>query len=279
MVAFFACCNLSSVAGEFGLYNVVGKYVYGSAGDGGQATASQMGDPFGVWMSPLGEMYIGQEVIKVIRKVGTDGIISRFAGTTTTTVSGNGGKATSADMAVINMCGDSSNLNIYVVQFANQMVRRVSLSDNIINAFAGAGSVQGDGGPATSALLASPLFCVVDPVGDVYISQQTGFIRKVQANSGIITTVAGTSGSSAYVTGLPATSTPLPYPYQMFLDANSNLFVRSQTVYLLRKIDMAASNVVVTIAGRHWFISLEIILLIHQIYILFRSLQSGRVDG
>ena len=62
----------------------------------------------------------------------------------------------------------------------------------------GSSGASGDGGPATSARLASPVDVAIDSSGSIYISSHANHaIRKVCGATVLITTVAGTLGPSA----------------------------------------------------------------------------------
>ncbi len=83
---------------------------------------------------------------------------------------------------------------MYIADNGNNCIRKVN-SSGIISTYAGKasfgqGSYGGDGGPADSAQLSLPTGLVVDPLGNLYIAEGNGRIRKVNTQ-GIISTVAG----------------------------------------------------------------------------------------
>lgn len=84
---------------------------------------------------------------------------------------------------------------LYVADEYAHVVYRVELADQTISTFAGDGQASnldgtGDGGPATSASVPYPQGLAVDPYGNLYILQIEGQIRRVDARSGVITTVS-----------------------------------------------------------------------------------------
>src|SRR6185436_5871554 len=78
----------------------------------------------------------------------------------------------------------------------NQRIRRVDASTGIITTAAGVGAgppgFSGDNGPAKAARLSSPYAIAVDAAGNLFIADTGAHrIRRVDAATGIITTIAG----------------------------------------------------------------------------------------
>src|SRR5258706_383322 len=84
----------------------------------------------------------------------------------------------------------------------------------------------GDGGPATSATMNTPRGINVDANGNVYFSDSyNSRIRKIDATTGIITTIAGTGSVASSGDGGPATGAGVPYPVGIGIDAGGNLYI------------------------------------------------------
>ena len=109
--------------------------------------------------------------------------------------------------------------NLYIADTGNGRIREVNLHSGVITTVAGSGayyfgsfpaSTLGDGGPATAAVVAEPYGVAVDAAGNLYVADAgDGRIRKVNAATGIITTVAG-GGNNYYLgDGGPATAAGL----------------------------------------------------------------------
>ena len=116
----------------------------------------------------LGNIYIADYANSRIRKVTiSTGIISTIAGTGTVSYSGDNGAATSATLSYPYGVGLDSADNVYIADYWNNRIRKVTISTGIITTFAGTGtgSYGGDNGPATSATLYYPTGVAVDSAG------------------------------------------------------------------------------------------------------------------
>ena len=107
----------------------------------------------------------------------------------------------------------------------------------------------GDGGPAAQALLNGPFDVAFDAAGNLYFSDTFNCrIRRVDARSGVITTIAGNGDKGYSGDGGPATQAALNEPYGIALDRAGNLFVADRLNRRVRRID-AASGIIATLAG------------------------------
>ena len=220
---------------------VAGDGPQGDSGDGGQATSAQLSNPSGVAVDAAGNLYIADSGNHRIRKVAANGIITTVAGNGSYGYSGDGGRATSAQLAAPWGVAVDAAGNLYIADTNNGVIRKVAAS-GIITTVAGNGShgYSGDGGPATSAQLNSPSGVAVDAAGNLYIADYGNYrIRKVATN-GIITTVAGNyygySGD-----GGPATSAQLTFPWGLTVDATGNLYVADLSNNAIRLLKPIAS--------------------------------------
>jgi hypothetical protein len=110
------------------------------------------------------------------------------------------------------------------------------------------GSYAGDGGPATSALINLPTSVALDGAGNLYFCDWNARIRKVDARTGIITTVAGLGFRGFTGDGGQATSAQLGGPGSIALDAAGDIYFSDVNNYRIRRID-AITGIITTIAG------------------------------
>ncbi|HYT40610.1 MAG TPA: DNRLRE domain-containing protein [Acidimicrobiia bacterium] len=180
---------------------------------------------------------------------GALGDISTLAGTSAG-FSGDGGPATAAALrAPRTMAADAAG-NVYIVDTENHRVRKVD-THGIITTIAGTGSAGygGDGGPAASARLNTPHGIGSDPAGNVYVADpQNQRIRRIDAATGIITTVAGTGSAGFSGDGGPATSARLNYPKGTEIAPDGNLYIADNNNHRVRRVDLG-TGVITTVAG------------------------------
>src|SRR5438552_723994 len=164
---------------------------------------------------------------------------------------GDGGAATGASLNQPRGVALDASGNLYIADQFNHRIRKVDGGAGIITTVAGNGSYAfaGDGGAATGASLNQPRGVALDASGNLYIADQSNLrIRKVDAASGIITTVAG-NGSPAFAgDGGAATSASLNEPSGVALDASGNLYIADQFNHRIRKV-AAATGIITTVAG------------------------------
>ena len=239
-----------------GLVNFfAGNGTYGYSGDGGPAIGAELTYAYGVAKDSLGNVYIADMGNCLVRKVNTAGIISTFAGLVIGGTSprcgytGDGGAATGAELnQPYNVAVDSKN-NVYIADYGNDVVRKVTVATGIISTIAGIGGVggySGDGGPATSALLYNPAALAVDPAGNVFIGDYNNCrVREIYAATGIITTVAG-NGNCNYTGDGLAIYVGVSYPQGLAVDANDNLFIGD---YYNRVRWVSPNGILTTIGG------------------------------
>jgi sugar lactone lactonase YvrE len=125
------------------------------------------------------------------------------------------------------------------------------VADNIITTAVGTGEkgFAGDGGPAAAALLNGPFDIAFDAAGNLYFSDTfNNRIRRVDAKTGIIGTVAGNGEKGYGGDGDPATAASLNEPYGIVLDRAANLYIADRLNRRVRRVD-AASGVITTVAG------------------------------
>jgi uncharacterized protein (TIGR03437 family) len=214
----------------------------GFSGDSGPAASAQLDYPWAVAADSAGNLYIADTYNQRIRKI-ANGVISTVAGNGTPGFSGDGGPATSAELNYPSGVAVDSAGNLYIADYFNQRIRKVS--NGTITTVAGIATwgFSGDNGPATSAQLNYPNGVAVDSAGNLYIADTYNYrIRKV--SNGTIVTVAG--GGSALGDGGPATSALLSLPYGVAADIFGNLYIADAGANRIRKV---TDGTISTVAG------------------------------
>ncbi len=167
--------------------------------------------------------------------------VTTVVGTGTSGYSGDGGAATSAQIAGVLSVALDTGGNLYVPDQFNHRVRKVT-TDGTISTVAGNGTAgfKGDGDSATSAEFANPSYVVVDGSGNIYISDTSNaVVRKV--SGGKISTYAGNNGSGPGYSGDggAATNAQLFNPSGLALDSAGNLYIADTSNNLIRKVTSA----------------------------------------
>ena len=220
-----------------------------SLGDGGAATAAQLGAPRSVALDGAGNLYIADWSDHRIRKVDSSGNISTVAGTGTQGFSGDGAAATAAQLdSPWDVAVDGSG-NLYIADRNNNRIRKVNSAGNI-STVAGTGTAgfSGDGAAATAAQLQNPQGVALDGAGNLYIADRGNQrIRKVDS-AGVISTVAGNGMAGFGGDSGAATAAQLWDPSRVALDGAGNLYIVDRVNDRIRKVDSA--GVISTVAGR-----------------------------
>ena len=227
---------------------VAGTGTSGYGGDGGLATAAQIGFCTSVAVDPAGILYFTDFDHNRIRKVTSDGKISTIAGNGSFQYGGDGVAATLTGIDPFAIAFNS-NGDLFVADQYNNRIRKIAKATGLISTVAGNGTLGygGDNGPATSAMLAYPASMTIAADQSIYVADQGNFrVRKI-APDGTITAFAG-SGVSGVKDGGPASDAYLNLPDGIGLDAGGNLYIADSGNDRIRKVD--ASGNITTFAGR-----------------------------
>ena len=139
------------------------------------------------------------------------------------------------------------NAVLLATSFSQELPAQAVTPVDIITTIAGAGAR--DGGLATDALANRPRAIVFDSAGNLYFADsRNNRVRKVDAVSGIITTVAGTGEAGFSGDGGPATLARLNRPVDIAFDSTGALYIVELFNRRIRKVD-AMTGTITTVAG------------------------------
>jgi hypothetical protein len=243
VVAALSGGNTSIIAGS--LEN------FGEHGDGGQATAATLYHPGGTAVDAKGDTFIADAGDNVVREITLSGVIKRIAGTGSARGLPLAPRATLASLDYPEGVATDASGDVFIADTFDNRVVEVTPSGSI-RAVAGTGRAgySGDGHSAKLASLNTPTGVAVDAKGDVYIADSSSnVIRRVDAKTGIITTVAGDFAADQADDGLggfsgdggPATSAQLNDPQGVAVDGAGDLFIADTFNNAIREVTPAGT--------------------------------------
>jgi streptogramin lyase len=176
--------------------------------------------------------------------------ISTFAGTGVKGFSGDGGSASVAQLADPNGIARGPDGALYICDTMNHRIRKVT-RDGRISTVAGSGEkgYGGDGGPALAAKLNEPYEVRFDQAGNVcWVERLNHLIRKLDAKTGVISTLAGNGSSGFSGDEGPAIKAQLSEPHSLGFDRKSNLYIADVRNHRVRKVELT-TGIITTLVG------------------------------
>ena len=240
-----AALSIPVHASDWTISTFAGNGKQGFSGDGGQATAAQIDNPFGIVRGPDGALWICEYTGQRIRKVNADGTIHTMAGSSKKGYSGDGGPALEATFNLPHEIRFDKEGNYYIADMSNHAIRRVDAKSGVITTFAGTGTAgySGDGGPANKAQLKQPHSIQFGADGNLYICDiGNHVIRKVDMKTGAISTFAGTGKPGVTPDGAPIEGTPLKGPRSLDVDKDGNFWLATREGNQVFKLDMKSGK-------------------------------------
>jgi len=224
---------------------LAGTPVYGSTD--GTGAAARFHSPQGMGADAAGNVYVADNANQIIRKIAPGGVVTTLAGMPGTVGTADGTGSAARFNSPTGLAVDLSG-NIYVTD-NGRTIRKITPAGEVTT-LAGNASVSGSAdGTGTAAQFRSPAGIAVDAAGNLYVADQGNYtIRKV-TSAGVVTTLAGTAGTSGSVDGTGSAAL-FGNPTGVAIDPSGNVFVTDAFNRVIRKITPA--GVVTKFAGSPW---------------------------
>tara|TARA_R110001599_G_scaffold353527_1_gene593597 strand:- start:32913 stop:35567 length:2655 start_codon:yes stop_codon:yes gene_type:complete len=233
------------------VYPIAGNGKQGFNGDGLPAAKAVLNGPFGIALNPQGDIIFSDYYNNRIRVIqGATGAAVTIGGNGIAGYRGDGGPARKAMIDVpLDIAADTKG-NVYLSDWHHHVVRKLEASSGKIHTIAGTGVAGYTGeGPAAQAGLYTPLGLSFDDQDNLYIADYgNNRVRRIDAVTGVISTVAGTGQRGFSGDGELAIFARLNRPYNVYADHKGGLFVSDAGNHRVRHVDLV-SGVITTVAG------------------------------
>lgn len=169
------------------------------------------------------------------------GVLTTVVGAGKQGYAGDGGPATKALLNQPFHCEVDGRGNLYVAEAGNHCIRKVNLKTGVVTTVAGTGQMgyTGDGGPATKATFNEPYSVVVDADDNLYITDRlNAVVRKVEARTGFISTIAGTGKKGSSGDGGPGAQAQLREPNDAVLHIAHGLLIADVADWRIRRLNL-----------------------------------------
>ncbi len=232
------------------IQTVAGSGARAYGGDGGPAVDAHLGNPHDVSVDRAGRVVIADTRHGHVRRIDDKGVIHNIAGAAFQWDKGDGGPALSACLMHVLSVTHGPNDDVYIGDAGSGRIRKIDAKTGIITTVAGIGlqGYSGDGGKAIRARIGSPTAMQVDGSGHLYFADDRHHvIRRVDGDTGIITTVAGTGEEGYSPDGSRASHAAIATPRGLTLDGLGRLYFSDTGNNRVRRI--AKNGLIETVVG------------------------------
>lgn len=217
--------------------------------DGTGATAL-FSRPVGIAINGDGNLYVTEELSHTIRRIAlnTDEV-STTAGTAGMLGSTDGTGASARFNLPLGIAVESTG-NLYVADYLNHTIRKVTLSTGAVSTIAGTAPTKGGvDGTGASARFHNPCDLATDASGNLYVAECSNHtIRRIIPSTGEVTTIVGRTAMNGSIDGVGGDAR-FTGPFSVAADGAGNLYIADYGNHTIRKVALNTQEVT-TIAGK-----------------------------
>jgi len=232
------------ITSDFKIASLAGTAIAIGSTDG-TGTVARFNEPTDLVINDDGSFLLTDTSNASVRKVTTAGVVTTFAGTSGSKGSTDGTGAAARFSAPVGITRDATG-NVYVADQTNHVIRRITPAGVVTTLAGTAGTVGSTDGTGAAARFNLPTGVAMNSVDALYVADLGSHTLRKVTSSGVVTTFAGTAGTSGSVDGT-GTAARFNKPSGLALDTAGNLYVADTGNSTVRKVSPA--GVVTTLAG------------------------------
>ena len=229
---------------------IAGNDLFDRAKEGVAASASSFsfleGTPGGLAFDRDGNLYVSETAAERVWKIDRkSGLLVAVAGTGESGFSGDGGPATAARLREPGDLAFDRDGNLYISDLGNNRIRRVDKKSGLIGTFAGAGRPVfiKDGLPAKETQIGRPSGIVFDRAGNLFVIESyAGRLLRIDAKTGIVSTIVGNGTSDFHRDAKTGTGTGLPVPSSLRMMSTGEVVFSVTGFNTLMKVNPATGE-------------------------------------
>ncbi len=219
---------------------IAGTGKSGFSGDGGPGKEAQLKEPNGLCLDGKGKLFIADVADHRVRVLDlASDKMATLCGTGKGAQVGDGGPFKDAGLLGPRAVAIGPDGNLYVCERNGNAIRKIDFQSGKIERVAGTGKkgYTGDGGPALEATFNGPKEIDIDRQGNIFIvDTENQAIRKIDAKTGKITTVAGSGKQGNTGDDGPATNATLGRPHGVVVGPDGAVYIGDTLSHKIRVV-------------------------------------------